>query len=105
MKKLSFILAAIILLSSCARTQSGVSGGLFVTSWKDTVSGAVDNSVTVDKQGEACAINVLNLVAIGDSSLEAAKKIGRIEKVAFADTTYLNILGLFQQGCTVAKGK
>ncbi len=106
MKKLILIVTSLILLTSCARTQSGVSSAFFVTSWNDTVSGAVDNSVIVEKTGEACAINILGIAAIGDSSVEAAKKAGRIDKVAFVDTKYLGILGsVFQQGCTVVKGK
>jgi hypothetical protein len=104
MKKTLLILSLLLLASACARTQSGVSAGL-ISSWKDTISGSVNNSVELKKQGEACAVNVLGIVAVGDSSIEAAKKSGPVEKVAFADTTYLNILGIYQQGCTVVKGE
>ena len=91
---------------SCARTQSGVSSGIIFSSWNDTISGSVNNSIELDKRGEACVISVLGLVSVGDSSIEAAKRGAGIKDVAFADTTYLNVLfGIFQRGCTVVKGK
>ncbi|MBP7710164.1 MAG: TRL-like family protein [Rickettsiales bacterium] len=105
MKRIILLIALSAVLASCAQTRSGVSSGLLVTSWDDTVSGSVNNSVALDKRGEACVINVLGIVAVGDSSVEAAKKAGSINKVAVADTNYLNVLGIFQKGCTVAKGE
>jgi len=104
MKKLLLLLSLSLLLASCGQTRSGVTGGL-VTVWDDTVSGAVNNSIEFNKRGEACVINILGIVATGDSSVEAAKKSGSVTKVAVADTTYLNVLGIFQRGCTVVKGE
>jgi hypothetical protein len=104
MKKLALVLL-VSLLASCAKTQSGVSAGAIFTSWQDTISASVNNSVPVTKRGEACAMNVLGIVAVGDSSIEAAKKSGGIKDVAFADTNYTNVFfGVFQKGCTVVKG-
>ena len=103
MRKTSIIVLATLFLTSCGQTKSGVTGGL-ITSWKDTISGSVDNSVRVTKSGEACSKNILGIVATGDSSVEAAKKNGRISNVSYADTNYMSILGLFQKGCTVVKG-
>jgi hypothetical protein len=105
MKK-SIILLSLFILSSCGgTTRSGVTTGLLFSTWSDTISGVSDNSVETTKQGEACATNILGLVASGDSSIETAKRNGGVKKVAFADTTYLNVLGLFQKGCTVVKGQ
>ena len=105
MKKALLVSVLSLLLISCAQTKSGVSSGVFYSSWKDTISANVDNSVVVKKQGEACAVNILGIVATGDSSVEAAKRNGRIKKVSYADTTYFSILfGIFQKGCTVVKG-
>jgi len=106
MKKTLVLISAILLLCSCGgRTRSGVPSALLITSWNDTISGVTDNSVAVEKKGTACSSNVLGIVATGDSSVEAAMKNGGLKKVAYADTTYLNILGLYQKGCTVAKGQ
>ncbi len=105
MKKALILLVSTLLLASCgAQTRSGVSSGL-VSSWKDTISGVSDNSVVVEKSGEACSTNILGIVASGDSSVETAKRNGGIKKVAYSDTTYLNVLGLYQKGCTVVKGQ
>jgi hypothetical protein len=106
MKKTFFLLALLTIVASCVGTQtrSGVSSGL-VSSWQDTISGVIDNSVNVERRGEACSTNILGIIASGDSSIEAAKRNGGIQKVAYADTTYFNILGLYQKGCTVAKGQ
>jgi len=87
------------------KTRSGVNSGLLFSTWDDTISGAVNNSVELKKQGKSCAVNVLGMVAVGDSSVESAKKVGSITKVAVADTTYLNVLGIFVQRCTVVKGE
>ncbi len=104
-KTLVVAFLSLILVSCGAKTQSGVSSGILYSSWKDTISGAVDNSVEEEKSGEACSSNVLGLVATGDSSIDNAKRQGRITKVAYADTTYMNVLGFYQEGCTVVIGQ
>ena len=106
MKKLLILIVSTLLITSCGgQTRSGVTAGLLVSNWDDTISGVTDNSVVVDKRGEACSTNILGIVASGDSSVETAMRNGGIKKVAYADTTYLNILGLYQKGCTVVKGQ
>ncbi len=106
MKKLALLVSLSLLLASCAQTRSGVSSAALVTVWSDTISGSVNNSIEFNKSGSACVINVLGLVSVGDSSVEAAKKDGSVTKIAVADTTYFNFLfGLFQRGCTVVKGE
>lgn len=104
-KKLS-IISTLIVLASCTSTSNGVpSAGIF-TSWndRDPIS-RVDNDVSSNKKGEACATNVLGIVATGDSSIETAKRDGNIRKVSFVDRTYFNVLGIYQKGCTVVKGE
>ena len=58
-----------------------------------------------DKHGEACATGILNLVAFGDASLDAAKKAGGITEVHSTEFHGTNILGIYMQGCTEAHGK
>ena len=106
MKKIALALIVSSLLASCAQTRSGVSSAAIYTSWNDTISGSVNNNIPLEKRGEACATNVLSIVSMGDSSIEAAKRSAAIKDVAFADTNYLSVLGfVFQRGCTVVKGK
>ena len=60
---------------------------------------------TGDKSGEACATGILGLAAFGDASLDASKKAGGISEVHSVEFHGTNILGIYQQGCTVAHGK
>ncbi len=105
MKIIISILILLFTASCLGKTQSGVQGGFIYSSWQDTISGAVNNDVKITKKGEACSRNILGLFAFGDSSVETARRMGGIKKVAFADTNYFNILGLYQKGCTIAKGQ
>lgn len=104
MKKIFLVFTLSLLLASCTQTKSGVTSGFIMTSWNDTISASIDNSVKVTRSGEACSTNILGIIATGDSSVEAAKRDGRIKNVSYADTSYLNILGIFQKGCTIVKG-
>jgi TRL (tRNA-associated locus)-like protein len=52
------------------------------------------NNGTATKVGTAECISVLALVAIGDASIEAAKKDGGITKVHHVDWEVENILGI-----------
>ena len=97
MKKILTVMT-LLLLSSC----------IHYSDYKDTQSYSIDNSVKATKTGTACVNNVLFLVAIGDSSIEAAKRNGEITKVAFVDTSYNDFwfyYPFFQKGCTVVKGE
>ncbi len=55
---------------------------------------ATANNGTATKVGTAKCISVLALVAIGDASIEAAKKDGGITKVHHVDWEVENILGV-----------
>ena len=58
-----------------------------------------------DKMGESCAMSLLGIIAIGDASIETARKNGRISKITSVDTNYTQILGLYASNCTVVRGK
>lgn len=60
---------------------------------------------TGDKHGEACATGILNAVAFGDASLDAAKKAGGVTEVHSVEFHGTNILGIYAQGCTEVHGK
>ena len=51
-------------------------------------NGHLINNIKITKTGTACVNNILGFVALGDSSIEAAKKDGDITRVAYIDTTY-----------------
>ena len=70
--------------------------------------GYADNSVKTEKRGIACVTNILGLITYGDSSVEKAKKDGRITKVTFVDASYKDFqwyIPFFQKGCTMVKGE
>ena len=58
-------------------------------------------------KSSSCVTNILGLVAIGDSSVESAKKSGYIDKISFFTTTYESLrvyIPIFQKGCTIVTG-
>ncbi len=94
------MMVSLFLASSC----------IHYSDYKDTASYSIDNSVKVKplKTGTACVTNILFLFALGDSSVEAARKNGDITKVAFVDTSYNDFwfyYPFFQKGCTIVKGE
>lgn len=98
MRKIIATISLLLSLTSC----------IHYSDVKHTMKGYVDNSVKPEKTGVACVNNVLFLIAIGDSSVEAAKRNGDIQKIAFVDTTYNDFMfyyPFFQKGCTIVKGQ
>ena len=99
MKILQLLILA-SLMTSCA---SGHMPGLIYTGTKANVTTTLARGA-VKKTGEACTQNYLGLVSVGDASIEAARKNGGIKKIAYIDSSYTNILGLYQKYCTLARG-
>lgn len=64
-----------------------------------------DNTVIVEKTGEATAENVLGLIVTGDASIAAAAKEGKITKVTHVDYKYKNILGIYAKFTTIVYGE
>ncbi len=104
-KLFSLSLLLTLLFANCATTGIGSKtglGSLFID-----VTEAVSNSAaaTGSKQGEACASNILGIVAIGDASIIAARRNGGISKVATVDAKYFNVLTLYGRYCTIVTGE
>ena len=57
------------------------------------------------KVGEAEAMSILGLVALGDCSIDAAAKAGGLTTVEYLDYHYFNIIGVYQTFTTRAYGK
>jgi hypothetical protein len=63
--------------------------------------------VPPSKKGEACVLNILSLVTIGDASIDKAKRDGGITQVSSVDHDIfgINILYLvFGKTCVVVRG-
>ncbi len=57
------------------------------------------------KRGEACAHNILGLVATGDASIDTAKHNGDITKVASVEQSSVQGLGYYARYCTIVYGE
>jgi len=61
--------------------------------------------LTGTREGRACAQSIMGLVATGDASIEAAKRAGGIEQVAWIDHESTSTLGIIGEFCTIVHGK
>ena len=100
--KASLILSAIVLVG-CASGRSPVNNGWFITN----VGGptAVGPATSSSKKGEACAINILGVIASGDASTATAANNGEISNIQSVDYSTKGFLGLFAESCTLVTGE
>ena len=92
---------AAALLGGCAVVASPTTG-FFYTKVQGPV--AVGTGSVINKSGEACATNILGIMATGDASIDAAKKAGGITTVSSVDHSSTMVLMVYGQYCTVVKG-
>lgn len=101
--RLAALAFALATITGCATTGlSSTTGYAVISFYKEGVS-ATEHEVA-EKTGKACTNNILGVIAIGDASIEAAKRAGGVKKVASVDKDIMNILGLFGQNCTIVTG-
>jgi TRL-like protein family len=96
-----FVLGAVGMLMGCAAMIPV--GGLY-TGVKFPMI-ATSNSSASSKTGEANCISVLSLIAVGDCSIDAAKKNGGITKVNNVDWDAMNILGIYGSYKVIVSGE
>lgn len=89
-------------LGGCATVSSPV-GGLLYTQVQGPIT--VGNSVQTGKTGQTCAHSILGLLGFGDASIDSAKRVGGITKVASVDHSSTSILGVYGEYCTVVRGE
>ena len=100
MKKMMYVLSAVLLLGACATPSTEVGIALF----SDTVQPLMVTNNSGTKVGRACGKNYLGLFITGDMSVEAAKKDGKITQVASVDKE-IQSYALYAEVCTVVRGK
>lgn len=89
-------------VSGCIGVQTPVVGLIYTEAkYGDTAT----PSTATGKEGKACAMTILSLVALGDASITTAKANGGITEVSAVDHTSKNILGIYGEWCTIVKGK
>ena len=101
MKKLLILLSSSALLCSCGGGLSDRPMGMLYANVSDPV--AVTSS-SGSRTGVATATSYLGLVAVGDSSVSAAKAQGGISTVSSVDVKRENILGVISKYTTTVKG-
>jgi uncharacterized membrane protein len=93
----------ILITTGCGSgVQTPVGNGALFTKVKSPVT-ATSNSVAT-KQGTSSCVNILGLFAVGDASIDAACKDGRIRSIKHVDQDSFSVLGLFSRYKTVVRG-
>jgi hypothetical protein len=105
MKNLVMITSIVSLatLSGCAINQNLHNGYAFYGERSEPI--AVTGAAGKSKVGKACTKNYLGIYAVGDNSLEAAKKEGGIHTVSSVDVEVSNIGPFYIHSCTVVHGE
>ena len=80
----------------------GPEGALFTSTTIGVHGTEVGNSA---KEGKACAIGILGLVALGDGSVGTAASNGNIQNIHTVNLEGFSVLFLFSQLCTVVRGE
>ncbi|MBC7693017.1 MAG: hypothetical protein H7222_14740 [Methylotenera sp.] len=62
------------------------------------------NNQSGSRMGEACAVSYFGLVAIGDATIETARRNGGVNMITSVDQKYKNYL-VYQKSCTVVRGR
>ncbi len=99
MKKVFLMVFACGILAACATPSTEVGTALFAM----TQQPMLVSETTGTKTGRACATNILGLYISGDMSVEAAKKNGKIQKVASVDKD-IKSYAVYSEVCTVVTG-
>ncbi len=93
---------ALLFAGGCAMARSPVSGSIY----SDVkANDSVTANTAATKVGRSTASSILGWVAIGDCSLDSAKKQGGITKVAHVDYETTSILGIYATTTTVVHGE
>ncbi len=73
---------------------------------KARVAGGIGQNAEPKKEGRACSHAVLWLVAWGDSSVDAARIDGKIQKIAYVEYDIQALMGYFyHRFCTLVHGE
>lgn len=90
MKKIIFSVACALALTSCGAV--GLVGAVYMDTTEPT---AVTSNTLGTKVGQAEALSVLGVAAVGDAGIEKAAKQAGIKKVSHVDKKTFSVLGLF----------
>ena len=92
-----------LILYGCASTSSPVGQGMIITNVYGPI--AATGNVGDAKVGYSKCVNILGLVAVGDASINAAMKQGKISKIHHVDNKFLSVLFFFTKHTTIVYGE
>ena len=95
------LIGFLTLLTGCTITQAPLIGAIYSNVKTGTNVG--EGQVAATKTGKSCAEGVLGF-AWGDASIEAAMAAGGITKISFVDHTYVTVLFIYGEYCTIVNG-
>ena len=98
-------LATLLAITGCSTYSTGMSYAAINLGKDKAYFTQIDNTVKAKKEGKSCAYNILWILSWGDSSIDAAKQDGNIEKVANVDRELINVGYFFAKGCTIIQGE
>jgi hypothetical protein len=93
------VLASALVATGCVYSEVG---GALYTDIKGPIQAG--NPTATGKSGTSCSNSILGLIALGDASIESAKRNGKITKVTSVDhhSRWLLVYGEF---CTIVTGE
>jgi hypothetical protein len=102
-RSLALVLLVPLVSFGCAVVASPVGNAAIYTQVKGPVD--VGSGTSVSKHGRACAANYVGFIALGDASIEAAKRHGGISTVTSVDHDSMTVLGVYSRFCTLVAGE
>jgi len=90
-------------LAGCALTGSNSRTGYAMINMQKE-AGEATGLPAGDKTGKACSQNILGIIAMGDSTLEAAMDDGGITTVSSVDYSYMQFIAVYGEVCTIVNG-
>jgi len=101
----SLMLLSLLAFGGCAGGMYGPVRGSIYTNVYGPVDYEPDSkNVEYSYEGMACATSYLGLVALGDASIDAAKRVSKVKNIVTVDYRVDGVLGLYARFCTVIHG-
>lgn len=92
----------LLTLSSCGFIADGPFGYMYTETETPIALGSADAG---EKAGEACVKSFFGMIAVGDASIETAKKNGGISEIYTINRSNFSVLGMYSKQCTIVRGK
>jgi hypothetical protein len=99
---LVFLSLMLLALSGCGFIADGPFGYMYTETETPIALGNAESS---EKSGEACVKSFFGMIAVGDASIETAKKNGGISDIYTVNRSNFSVLGMYSKQCTIVRGE